>query len=230
MLNHQILSLWRLFNDKLSTTVCVNMLLWEKWGMSSLLHGYISIRLSHFLACVFFFHSFIGYYSCNIQYTFIIQHTQKKEKKQKPKRGRCNGTNVLCEAPPLDQDQAQASTRLGLKLKKISWSPIGNVLERHSHQMHIISCQFVLWKAYLGLAESVQNCHMVSGHLGQRGKNLPSSMSPAINSALIFSLAVVINMHFFPIQSISLLINMTSSQGNSIDHVDHHCCEKWTIC
>ena len=74
--------------------------------------------------CVFcfvlflFFHSFIGYSSCNIQYTFIIQHTQKKEKKQKPKRGRCNGTNVLCEAPPLDQDQAQASTRLGLKLKK----------------------------------------------------------------------------------------------------------------
>ena len=96
------------------------------------------------LFCFFFFHRFIRYSSCNIQYTFIIQHTQKKEKKQKPKRGRCNGTNVLCEAPPLDQDQAQAGTRLGLKLKKISWSPIGNVLERHSHQMHIISCQFVL--------------------------------------------------------------------------------------
>ena len=207
MLNHQNLSLWRLYNDKLSTTVCVNMLLWEKWGMSSLLHGYISIRLSHFLACVFFlfcfvlffFHRFIRYSSCNIQYTFIIQHTQKKEKKQKPKRGRCNGTNVLCEAPPLDQDQAQASTRLGLKFKKISWPPIGNLLERHSHQMHIISCQFVLWKAYLGLAESVQNCYMVSGHLGQKVKNFPPSMSPAINSALIFSLAVVINMHFFPI-------------------------------
>ena len=29
----------------------------------------------------FFSHSFIGY-SCNIQYKFIIQHTQKKEKKR----------------------------------------------------------------------------------------------------------------------------------------------------
>ena len=36
----------------------------------------------------FFFHSFIGYSSCNIQYKFIIQHKTKKkrkEKKQNPK-------------------------------------------------------------------------------------------------------------------------------------------------
>ena len=53
-----------------------------------------------------FFHSFIGYSFCNIQYKFIIQHTKKKRKgtrsNQKPKRGRCNVTNVPCEAPPLD--------------------------------------------------------------------------------------------------------------------------------
>ena len=30
----------------------------------------------------FFFHSFIGYSSCNIQYKFIIQHKKKKEKKK----------------------------------------------------------------------------------------------------------------------------------------------------
>ena len=38
------------------------------------------IRLS--LESFFFFHSFIGYSSCNIQYKFIIQHTKKKEKKR----------------------------------------------------------------------------------------------------------------------------------------------------
>ena len=51
----------------------------------------------------FFFHGFIGCSSSDIQYKFVIQHTQKKEKKKeaiKPKRGRCNGTNVPCEAPP----------------------------------------------------------------------------------------------------------------------------------
>ena len=52
---------------------------------------------------LFFFHSFIGCSSCDIQYKFIIQLKKKKrkkekkrkgKKKQKPKRGRCNGTNV----------------------------------------------------------------------------------------------------------------------------------------
>ena len=45
----------------------------------------------------FFFHSFIGCSSSDIQYKFVIQHTKKKktkQKEQKPKRGRCNGTNV----------------------------------------------------------------------------------------------------------------------------------------
>ena len=30
----------------------------------------------------FFFHSFIGYSSCNIQYKFIIQHSKKKKKRK----------------------------------------------------------------------------------------------------------------------------------------------------
>ena len=53
-----------------------------------------------------FFHSFIGCPSCDIQYKFIIRHTKKKKKrkekkkKQKSKMGRCNGTNVPCEATP----------------------------------------------------------------------------------------------------------------------------------
>ena len=38
------------------------------------------IRLS--LESFFFFHSFIGYSSCNIQYKFIIQHTKKKRKEK----------------------------------------------------------------------------------------------------------------------------------------------------
>ena len=51
---------------------------------------------------IFFFHSFIGCSSSDIQYKFVIQHKKKeKKKKQQPKRGRCNGTNVPCEAPPL---------------------------------------------------------------------------------------------------------------------------------
>ena len=61
----------------------------------------------------FFFHSFIGCSSCDIQYKFIIQHTHThthththknthtKKMKKKPKRGRCNETNVPCEASPL---------------------------------------------------------------------------------------------------------------------------------
>ena len=54
----------------------------------------------------FFFHSFIGRSSCDIQYKFIIQHKKTKEKKKrkgaKTQKGRCNGTNVPCEARPLD--------------------------------------------------------------------------------------------------------------------------------
>ena len=54
----------------------------------------------------FFFHSFIGRSSCDIQYKFIIQHKNRKEKKKrkeaKTQKGRCNGTNVPCEARPLD--------------------------------------------------------------------------------------------------------------------------------
>ena len=41
----------------------------------------------------FFFHSFIGYSSCNIQYKFIIQH-KKKEKKEKKKKRRKNPKGV----------------------------------------------------------------------------------------------------------------------------------------
>ena len=43
-----------------------------------------------------FFHSFIGCSSSNKQYKFVIQHTHthRQKKKQWPKRGRCNGTNI----------------------------------------------------------------------------------------------------------------------------------------
>ena len=34
----------------------------------------------------FFFHSFIGYSSCNIQYKFIIQHKKKKKRKKRKKK------------------------------------------------------------------------------------------------------------------------------------------------
>ena len=37
-----------------------------------------------FFGIFFFFHSFIGYSSCNIQYKFIIQH-KKKERSKNPK-------------------------------------------------------------------------------------------------------------------------------------------------
>ena len=57
---------------------------------------------------------FIGCSSSDIQYKFVIQHThtQKKKrkkrrsKKQKTKGGRCNGTNVPCEAPLLPRGTA----------------------------------------------------------------------------------------------------------------------------
>ena len=56
----------------------------------------------------FFFQSFIGCSSSDVHYKFVIQHThthtqkEKKKEAKKPKRGRCNETNVPCEAPPLD--------------------------------------------------------------------------------------------------------------------------------
>ena len=79
------------------------------------LHTYLANRWEYpTLWTIFFFHSFIGYSSCNIQYKSIIQNKKKKKKKekdQKPKRGRCNGTNVLCKAPPLAKS-SQSTNKL----------------------------------------------------------------------------------------------------------------------
>lgn len=57
--------------------------------------------LCHARTLFYFISSFIGYSSSNINMKFIIQHKNKR-KEAKPKKGRCNGTNVPCEAPPLD--------------------------------------------------------------------------------------------------------------------------------
>ena len=59
-------------------------------------------RKSTGIPCSFFFPQLYWVLLLKIQHKFIIQHKRKEKKKQTPKRSRCNGTNVPCEAPPLD--------------------------------------------------------------------------------------------------------------------------------
>ena len=105
-----------------------------------------------------------------IQHKFIIQHKRKeKKKKQTPKRGRCNGTNVPCEAPPLVADAldslAGASVCSVLDLKSVFWQI---QVQKDSQQMTAFSTHNGLYEfltMQFGLVNSGASFQRLMGHI-----------------------------------------------------------------